>query len=138
MSGNDEGGLVYSSQFGRMCPRCSQPIARCTCKSTSRPSGSRPLSSRGAPGGPTKAVVPNDGIVRVFRETKGRKGKGVTIIRGLALSEDLLESLAKELKKKCGAGGTCTDGAIEIQGDHRDALVEELARLGYKAKKAGG
>ena len=72
------------------------------------------------------------------RETKGRKGKGVTVIRGLPLAPDELASLAKRLKKRCGSGGTVRDGVIEIQGDHRDLLVKELEQLGYRAKRAGG
>jgi len=80
----------------------------------------------------------SDGTVRVARETKGRKGKGVTLVTGVPLDEQALEALAKELKQKCGTGGAVKDGVIEIQGDHRDRLVEELQRRGYRVKKAGG
>jgi len=76
--------------------------------------------------------------VRVGRETQGRKGKGVTVITGVPLAGDALEDLATRLKKRCGSGGTVHQGVIEIQGDHRDALVAELARLGYTVKRAGG
>jgi translation initiation factor 1 len=76
--------------------------------------------------------------VRVGRQTAGRGGKGVTVITGLPLSAADLEALATRLKKLCGAGGAVRDGAIEIQGEHRDRLVEELTRLGYEAKRAGG
>lgn len=132
-SRDNECGIVYSSQFGRMCPNCSKPIAKCTCKKAKAPGGPAKAA------GPAKApALPNDGVARVFRETKGRKGKGVSLIKGLNLPEEKLEELAKELKKKCGAGGTVVDGVIEVQGDHRDFLVEELIRLGFKAKKAGG
>jgi translation initiation factor 1 len=79
-----------------------------------------------------------DGIVRVGRETKGRKGKGVTIITGLALTETGLLELASQLKRLCGSGGTVKDGVIEIQGEHRDRLLEELRKRGYSAKKSGG
>lgn len=79
-----------------------------------------------------------DGIVRVSRETKGRKGAGVTIISGLPGSEDDLKKLAAELKKKCGAGGAIKDGQIEIQGEHRDRLVAELDKMGYRVKRSGG
>ena len=79
-----------------------------------------------------------DGTIRVGRETKGRKGAGVTVITGIPLAEEQLKSLAKELKARCGSGGTIKDGIIEIQGDHRDLLVEELAKRGLKAKRAGG
>ena len=76
--------------------------------------------------------------MRVSRETQGRKGKGVTVISGIGLPASELEALATELKKKCGSGGSVTDGRIEIQGDHRDRLVEELTRRGWKVKRAGG
>lgn len=113
-------GLVYSTDSGRTCPRCRRPVRRCDCdeKASRAPVG--------------------DGKVRVGRETKGRKGKGVTVITGLPLPPDELASLARELKKKCGSGGTVREGAIEIQGDHRDALVDELARRGFEAKRSGG
>ena len=74
----------------------------------------------------------------MHRETKGRKGKGVTLVRGLALPPEELRVLARELKQVCGSGGTVKDGVIEIQGDHRDRLLEELAARGIQAKRAGG
>jgi len=76
--------------------------------------------------------------VRVGRESKGRKGKGVTVITGLPLDAEALSDLAKELKTHCGAGGKVRDGIIEIQGEHRDRLVIALASRGYRAKKSGG
>ena len=76
--------------------------------------------------------------MRVGRQTKGRKGKGVTVVTGVPLSQAELEKLARDLKKRCGSGGTVRDGVIEIQGEHRDTLVEELARRGYSAKRSGG
>jgi predicted translation initiation factor SUI1 len=76
--------------------------------------------------------------VKLSRETAGRKGKGVTIVSDLPLSEDELKELATQLKNKCGTGGTAKDGRIEIQGDHRDKLAAELEKLGYKVKRAGG
>ena len=76
--------------------------------------------------------------MRVGRQTKGRKGKGVTVITGLPLPSDELDKLARDLKKKCGSGGTVRDGAIEIQGEHRDALVEELSRRGFTVRRSGG
>lgn len=79
-----------------------------------------------------------DGVVRVSRETQGRKGKGVTIIAGLPLAAAQLESLATQLKKRCGAGGKVEGDRIEIQGDHRDVIVQELAKQGWQAKRAGG
>jgi translation initiation factor 1 len=110
---------VYSSDQGRLCPRCGQSLAQCRCaKKQEAPKGS--------------------GQVRVGRQTQGRKGKGVTVITGLPLAEAELLALARELKQRCGTGGTVKDGAIEIQGDHRDALVEELTRRGFAAKRSGG
>jgi translation initiation factor 1 len=76
--------------------------------------------------------------VRVGRETSGRSGKGVSVITGVPLGAQDLEALATKLKKLCGAGGAVKDGTIEIQGDHRDRLVQELIKLGYEAKRAGG
>ena len=73
----------------------------------------------------------SDGAVRVSRETQGRKGKGVTVISGLGLPPNELDALATELKKHCGSGGSVDNGRIEIQGDHRDRLVEELTRRGW-------
>jgi len=112
------GGLVYSTEHGRMCPACSKPIAECICKTT--------------------AVPASDGIVRVSRETKGRKGKGVTLVKGLALDAPALAQLGKQLKTACGSGGTVKDGAIEIQGDHCERVIDTLKKQGWTVKKAGG
>mgnify|MGYP002397607903 CR=1 FL=1 len=102
-----------------MCPGCDQPIKQCRCKK--------------------KAAAPvGDGVVRVLRQTKGRKGAGVSLVTGVPLAETELKTLAKELKQKCGCGGTVKDGVIEIQGDKRDLLVDLLQAKGFKAKKAGG
>lgn len=120
------GRVVYTTGPGRLCPECARPVADCRCR-------------RSRPAQPASSVPKGDGIVRVGRQTQGRKGKGVTVITGLPLSGDALEELATRLKKRCGSGGTVTDaGAIEIQGDHRDALVAELGRLGYTARRSGG
>jgi translation initiation factor 1 len=110
---------VYSTDHGRICPGCSQPAPACGCR----------RQQAGAPG---------DGVVRVGRQTKGRKGKGVTIVSGVPLDSAGLQALAKELKKRCGSGGTVKDGLLEIQGDHRDLVVEELEKRGWKVKKSGG
>ena len=93
--------------------------------------GSRPRQS-------ALARAPSDGVVRVGRETKGRRGKGVTIITGVPLAPPELDELAAELKRKCGCGGTVKDGVIEIQGDHRDTIVDELAKRGWTVKRSGG
>ena len=112
-------GIVYSTEHGKMCPACGKPAAKCVCRRK-------------------KEAPKSDGIVRVGRETKGRKGKGVTVITGAPLDEAGLKELGKQLKAKCGAGGTAKDGVIEIQGDHRDLLLEELRKRGWTVKRAGG
>jgi translation initiation factor 1 len=76
-------------------------------------------------------------VVRIGRETKGRKGRGVTVVTGVPLDETGLKDLGKQLKAQCGAGGTVKDGVIEIQGDHRDVLLEELRKRGWAVKSAG-
>lgn len=119
--GRRSGGLVYSTDVGRTCPRCRRSIDECRCEA--RLAGKRPSG---------------DSVVRVGRETKGRKGKGVTVITGLPLADEELARLATRLKKRCGSGGTVRDGVIEIQGDHRDLLVTELGGLGYRVKRSGG
>lgn len=85
-----------------------------------------------------KPQLQADGIIRIRRETKGRKGKGVTTISGFDLDADQLKGLAKKLKKTCSTGGTVKDGIIEIQGDHRDLLQQQLDKMGYIVKLAGG
>jgi translation initiation factor 1 len=118
--------LVYSTGQGRLCPKCARPLTDCRCK-------------RSQAAQPTAAVVPKgDGIVRVGRATQGRKGKGVTVITGVPLAGDALEALATRLKKRCGSGGTLDGTTIEIQGDHRDRLVDELGKLGYTVRRSGG
>jgi translation initiation factor 1 len=88
---------------------------------------------------PRAAPAPSgDGIVRVRREVSGRRGKTVTVIAGLPPDPDGLRALAAELKRRCGTGGSVKDGAIEIQGDHRDLLVAELEERGFRVKRAGG
>ncbi len=101
--------LVYSTEIGRIKPEETKVI---------RPKG--------------------DGVVRIIRQTKGRKGKGVSIITGLDLDDAPLKLLAAELKKQCGCGGAVKDGDIEIQGDVRDKLKLILEKKGYSVKLAGG
>ncbi|MCP4711416.1 MAG: translation initiation factor Sui1 [Planctomycetes bacterium] len=116
-SSNNNTELVYSTEQGGM------------------------LSKKGKSKGARKKQQPapkRDGVVRISRETKGRKGKGVTIITGLPHTMDDLRDLAKQLKQKCGSGGTVKDGVIEIQGDHRDMLVDELTKQGHTVKRSGG
>ena len=119
MQNNKNSSLVYSTDHGKVCPNCGKPVAQCTCSKS-------------------RAVAKNDGIVRISRQTKGRKGKGVSCVTGIPLPLEKLEALAKQLKQRCGAGGTVKDGIIEIQGDHREALALELKKLGYVVKLAGG
>jgi translation initiation factor 1 len=113
------GGLVYSTESGRMCPACRQPVARCSC-------------------GTQETAPATDGIVRVSRETKGRGGKAVTLVRGLALDSAALSSLGKQLKSACDSGGTVKDGVIEVQGDHCERVIEALKAQGWTVKRAGG
>ena len=112
-------GLVYSTDAGRMCPGCRQPAAACVCKSL-------------------KPAPKTDGIARVSRSSKGRGGKTVTLVTGLALDEAALAQLGKQLKAACGSGGTVKDGVIEVQGDHWEQVLQALAKQGFAAKRAGG
>jgi|TARA_R110000850_G_scaffold114682_9_gene229599 translation initiation factor 1 len=118
LKSNKNSRLVYSTEIGKTCSECENAIADCTCSEEMLPQG--------------------DGIVRVSLDTKGRKGKGVSLIKGLPLKADDLKVLAKELKQKCGVGGSVKDGNIEIQGDHRDLLITLLKAKSYIVKKSGG
>ena len=111
--------LVYSSDQGRLCPGCGEPVTSCKCAGVAQ-----------APAG--------DGVVRIRRETKGRKGKAVTVVTGVPLAGGDLKDLAKRLKQLCGSGGTVRDGDIEIQGDHRDRIASELEKRGWTVKRSGG
>ena len=86
----------------------------------------------------TKSAPLSDGVLRVSRETKGRAGKGVTLVRGLALDPLALAVIGKQLKTACGSGGTVKDGVIEVQGDHCDRIIEALKSQGFVVKRAGG
>ena len=111
--------LVYSTESGRMCPKCGKPVKACSCRKKQSPQKS-------------------DGVIRVGMEMKGRKGKGVTLITGIPLNHEELKRFGKQLKQRYGSGGTVKDGVVEIQGDHREALVNELKSLGYDVKRSGG
>ena len=113
----NERRIVYSSDSGRVVPP-------------------PPKSARQSPKPPPN--LPSDGVVRLFREKGGRGGKTVTVVRGLPEQGAALEARLGELKRICGAGGTSRDGAIEIQGDHRERIADRLTALGYKVKLAGG
>lgn len=84
------------------------------------------------------SLPPNQQMVYLHRDSKGRGGKTVTLVKKLALSEEDLKELAKKLKQICGSGGTIRDGEIEIQGEHREKIAEALQKMGYKVKIAGG
>ncbi|MBF0144816.1 MAG: translation initiation factor Sui1 [Magnetococcales bacterium] len=111
--------IVYSTEIGRICPECGQPLDGCTCKLKS----SQPAST---------------GMIRVSRETKGRKGKEVTLIKGLDPDPTSLEQMGKKIKAMCGSGGTVKDGTIEIQGNHIDRVMSYLQQQGLTVKRAGG
>ena len=115
--------LVYSTESGKICSSCQKPVADCTCKKKKSKSQSN---------------IKIDGIIRVQREVKGRKGKTVTTVSGFQLNDEELKNLATELKRRCGTGGSVKDGIIIVQGDHRDTLIAELKERGFKAKIAGG
>ncbi|MGV1098870.1 translation initiation factor Sui1 [Thiovibrio sp. JS02] len=115
----NDSGLVYSTEHGGKCPACGRERRKCSCRQQ-------------------KPAAKGDGIVRISRETKGRKGSGVTLITGLPLAGEALLALARRLKQLCGSGGTVKNGVIEIQGDQRAILLEALKKEGYQAKLAGG
>ena len=112
--------LVFSTQGDNNCSRCGRPLRKCGCEPETARSGS------------------GDGTVRLHRETKGRGGKAVTLIRGLALPPAELKDLAKSLKQKCGVGGAIREDTIEIQGDQRPVIKAELEKRGFSVKIAGG
>jgi translation initiation factor 1 len=119
MKSSSSSGLVYSTDSGRVCPDCRQPVAACTCKAG--------------------ATIPKgDGVVRVSRQSKGRGGKTVTLVKGLALDAAALALLGKQLRTACGAGGTVKDGVIEVQGDYCDRIIGVLSKQGHDPKRAGG
>jgi translation initiation factor 1 len=120
MRKSTEGGLVYSTEGGRMCPACRQPLPACVCAARAAE------SPRG------------DGTVRVSRETQGRGGKAVTVVRGVAGDAAALAALGKRLRTACGSGGTVKDGVLEVQGDHCQRVIELLTREGHRVKRAGG
>ncbi|MDC8758915.1 translation initiation factor Sui1 [Janthinobacterium fluminis] len=119
MKSSSSGGLVYSTDAGRMCPECRRAIAQCVCKA----------GARAAPAG--------DGVVRVSLQTKGRGGKCVTLVKGVALDAPALAVLGKQLRAACGSGGTVKDGVIEVQGDHCETVMAALGKQGHRVKRAG-
>ena len=119
---NQLSGLVYSTNQGQLCPSCQEAINNCQCQQLEA----------------TKYLANLDGWVKLELSTKGRKGKGVTLVKDLPLAGEELKALAKELKTKCGTGGSLKDFVIEIQGDKRSTLQKLLAAKGYKIKLIGG
>ena len=116
---NKASKLVYSTIGPNSCSDCGKALAKCKCDDS-------------------KPTTVGDGTIRISRETKGRKGKGVSLIKGLDLPSDDLKKLGSELKKKCGCGGAVKDGVIEVQTDDREKLRALLTDKGYKVKLAGG
>jgi translation initiation factor 1 len=120
MKGNSSySRLVYSTSQGSICPECAQPVGHCVCRAMKK-----------------VAVPHSDGFARLSYETKGRKGKGMTLIAGLPLSETGLLDLAKKLKQRFGTGGSVKNYIIELQGDHRKQVTEELLKLGFFVRKS--
>lgn len=115
--------LVYSTETGRICPQCRKAVSKCTCKKKAAK---------------TKTPFKSDGIIRIRREVKGRKGKTVTPLFGFDLDDAALKHLGKKLKQHCGTGGSVKDGVIIIQGDHRKNVEQVLKKQGYTVKIAGG
>ena len=118
--------LVWSSESGRICPDCGKPVSSCMCRN--KKNGTQQPARK----------YPDDGIIRIMRETKGHNGKTVTIIGNTPFKETELKEFAKKLKARCGTGGTVKDNEIIIQGDHRQVILDEIIKQGYKAKPAGG
>jgi translation initiation factor 1 len=116
----DQYQTVYSTEHGTFCQGCGKPQAICTCRAQ------------------RAAAITGSGAVRVRRETKGRGGKTVTTVSGLALTKAQLHALLQDLKRRCGSGGTEKDGVLEVQGDHCEAVMALLAARGIQAKRAGG
>ena len=115
--------LVYSTELGKICPSCQQPVSKCACKKK---------KSR------SQTNIEYGGIIRIQREVKGHRGKTVTTVSAFQLADDELKNLAAQLKRHCGTGGSLKNGVIIIQGDHRDTLITELKNRGFKAKISGG
>jgi translation initiation factor 1 len=116
--------LVFSTESGQICPSCGRPTKKCICKKKKTVQ--------------KQSIYPDDGIVRIRKEVKGRKGKTVTAVFGIPLDDRKLKQFAKILKRKCGSGGSVKDGVIIIQGDHGDTLLNEIKREGYTVKLSGG
>ncbi|MDB5313583.1 MAG: translation initiation factor Sui1 [Gemmataceae bacterium] len=130
------GAIEYWDSPGGPDPKSA--IAREVAGLVARLLGGRVVADDPRPVAAVKEPPRKVHTVRVGRETAGRRGKGVTTVFDLPLTEDGMKDLATTLKQKCGTGGTVKDGRIEIQGDHRDRIVAELEKMGYKVKRTGG
>lgn len=109
--------IVYSSEQGSMCPSCGKPKASCSC---------------------TNKTFTTDGVLKVKRELKGRKGKGVVTIAGAGSTKEEIGALAKKLKNRFACGGSVKEGVIELQGDRMQEIIAYLKTLGYTVKQTGG
>jgi len=127
MAGNGDSRLVYSTD-GTNAGRIRPP----------EPPRKQGPARKGGQGPQAAPAVPDDGVVRLFRDRKGRGGKTATAITGLPGSEAELDAMLKRLKQQCGAGGVREGRTLLIQGDHRDRLAAELGALGHRVKLAGG
>jgi translation initiation factor 1 len=127
-----ESRLVYTTDGVNNCPDCKRPLRKCQCKTPSK------NQSKNHSKNLTSSPGRQDGVIRIGRETKGRKGSGVTLISGLQLPDKEMQQLAKQLKTLCGSGGTIKQGVIEIQGDHRQLIKQHLQQQYSRVKLAGG
>ncbi len=116
MKGRAPGRTVFTTEKGRVCPKCGWPVKTCRCSTTA------------------EEKVPDRVIARLRIEKAGRKGKTVTVVESLPRNKEFLKNLVKELKRGCGSGGKAGDTHIEIQGDHRDKLRELLKAKGWQVK----
>lgn len=125
--------LVYSSEnvAARRCPACLRLVTACICKTKHNTLADQNLVNR-------SSAKLGDGIIRLHRETKGRKGKGVTLVKGINLPDPALNQLAKKLKSGCGVGGAIKAGVIELQTADRDKIKTLLENMDYTVKIAGG
>lgn len=120
---------VYSTESGRICPSCDRALNLCSCKNKSPKKQDSTTKT---------ANLPHDGVIRLMRDTKGRKGAGATVLHGITAEPAELKKIAKSLKQLCGSGGAIKGGLIEIQGDHREKIKVWLEQKGYTVKLAGG
>ena len=111
--------LVYSTQRNKNCTKCGNILRKCKCPE------------------PTN-LDQTDGLIRISKVTKGRKGSGVTLIKGVRGDSSALKHIARNLKSRCGVGGTIKDGVIEIQGDQRQLIQDFFESAGEKVKLVGG